>query len=430
MIDINFLRKNLEYVKKKYGERGLNLSLDEIMELDLGRRKLIVEADNLKHIKNEVSKEIGKLQKEGLSAEDKISYMKNISEKIEELDAKINEIEERQKNLLLQLPNIPHESVPVGKDSNDNKEIRRWGNKPVFNFKPKNHIELGVALNILDFERGAKIAQSRFTLSKGAGALIERALINFMIDVHTREGKFIEVLPPFLVNQSCMIGTGQLPKFEIELFRTSLDNLYLIPTAEVPVTNIFKDEILPKKMLPIYLVAYSPCFRREAGTYGAETRGLIRQHQFNKVELVKIVEPETSYEELESLVRQAEKILQKLNLHYRVIELCTGDLGFAAAKTYDIEVWCPGQNNYVEISSCSNFEDYQARRANIKYKPSEKAKPQYVHTLNGSGLAIGRTVVAILENYQQEDGSILIPEALKSYMNGLEKINFFNSPSF
>ncbi len=430
MIDINFLRKNLEYVKKKYGERGLNLSLDEIMELDLERRKMIVEADNLKHIKNEVSKEIGKLQKEGLSAEDKISYMKNISEKIEELDAKINEIEEKQKNLLLQLPNIPHESVPVGKDSNDNKEIRRWGNKPVFNFRPKNHIELGVALKILDFERGAKIAQSRFTLSKGAGALIERALINFMIDVHTREGKFIEVLPPFLVNQSCMIGTGQLPKFEIELFKTSLDNLYLIPTAEVPVTNIFKDEILPKKMLPIYLVAYSPCFRREAGTYGAETRGLIRQHQFNKVELVKIVEPETSYDELESLVRQAEKILQKLNLHYRVIELCTGDLGFAAAKTYDIEVWCPGQNNYVEISSCSNFEDYQARRANIKYKPSEKAKPQYVHTLNGSGLAIGRTVVAILENYQQEDGSILIPEALKSYMNGLEKINFFNSPSF
>ena len=422
MLDLNYLRKNKEHVIQKYKERGTETSLEELLLLDSERRKRIVEADNLKHLRNEVSKEIGYMQKDGKLPQEKIDYMKEVSNAIKELDISLDEIGKKIDTLLLMLPNVPHVSVPAGKDASENKEVRSWGTAPKFHFKPKTHNELGTALKILDFERAAKIAQTRFTLSKGAGALLERALINFMLDIHTREHKYIEVLPPFLVNQNSMQGTGQLPKFEVDLFRIEDPLLYLIPTAEVPVTNIFSNETLTMDQLPVSLCAYSPCFRREAGTYGAETRGLIRQHQFNKVELVKIVLPDKSYEALELLTQHAERILQKLDLHYRTISLCTGDLGFASAKTYDIEVWCPGQNAFIEISSCSNFEDFQARRANIKYKLAPKSKPEYVHTLNGSGLAIGRTVVALIENYQQEDGTVIIPEALRSYMNGLQRI--------
>jgi seryl-tRNA synthetase len=422
MLDISFIRENKDYVQQKYRERGLDISLEEILYYDQIRRKKIAENDELKHLRNQVSREIGFLQKKGEDASEKIVYMKEVSEKIKVLDGEINELEDKINNILLQFPNIPHQSVPIGRDANDNVEVRRWGELPKFNFKPKSHIELGTSLNILDFARGSKLAQSRFTLSKGPAAMLERALINFMIDIQTKDFNYLEVLPPFLVNRTCMIGTGQLPKFEIDLFKTVEPELFLIPTAEVPLTNIFYDEIIPASMLPIKLVAYSPCFRKEAGTYGTETRGLIRQHQFNKIEIVKIVHPDTSYDELELLTNNAEEVLKRLNLHYRVVSLCTGDLGFSAAKTYDIEVWCPGQNSYVEISSCSNFEDFQARRARIRFKPNPKAKPEYVHTLNGSALAIGRTVVAIMENYQQEDGSILIPEALQPYMNNITKI--------
>jgi len=422
MLDLNFIRKNNDYVIQKYKERGIITSLEELLVLDAERRKCIIEADNLKHIRNEVSKEIGLMQKERKLPQEKIAYMKEVANSIKELDSSLSDLEKKIDALLLMLPNIPHSSVPVGKDAAENKEIRCWGTAPSLNFKPKTHIELGTSLRIFDFERGAKIAQTRFTVLKGAGALLERALINFMLNIHTREHNYIEILPPFLVNRNSLLGTGQLPKFEVDLFRIEDPLLYLIPTAEVPVTNIFNNEILAIDQLPIYLVAYSPCFRREAGTYGAETRGLIRQHQFNKVELVKVVMPEKSYEELELLTQNAEKILQELNLHYRTVALCTGDLGFSSSKTYDIEVWCPGQNAFVEISSCSNFEDFQARRANIKYKPGPKTKPEYVHTLNGSGLAIGRTAVAIIENYQQENGSITIPEALQPYMGGMARI--------
>ncbi|OGF63585.1 MAG: serine--tRNA ligase [Candidatus Fischerbacteria bacterium RBG_13_37_8] len=422
MLDLNNIKVNKEDIEKKYRERGAEILLDSIIELDAERRRCIVKSDELKHLKKEVSREIGVIQKSGQLPADKIEHMKEISQQIKELDTLLDELEVKIREQLLFLPNIPHESVPVGKEASDNREIRRWGNPPVIKFQPKTHIELGTSLGILDFERGAKIAQTRFTLSKGIGARLERALINFMIDIQTRKFHCIEVLPPFLVNRTSMEGTGQLPKFEIDLFKTQDPELYLIPTAEVPLTNIFYDEVLLLSQLPVYLTAYSPCFRKEAGTYGAETRGLIRQHQFNKVEVVKIVTPDTSYDELEYLTGQAEEILRRLNLHYRIMSLCTGDLGFSAAKTYDIEVWCPGQNSFVEISSCSNFEDFQARRARIRYKPAPKAKPEFVHTLNGSALAIGRTVVALLENYQQEDGSVIIPEALLPYLDGVNKI--------
>ncbi|RLA92936.1 MAG: serine--tRNA ligase, partial [Deltaproteobacteria bacterium] len=332
------------------------------------------------------------------------------------------EIEENIKAFLLQVPNIPHESVVVGKDESDNLEIKCWGEKPHFDFKPLPHWEIGERLGILDFKRGAKIAGARFTLLKGAGALMERALINFMLDLHTRKHNYQEVLPPFLVNRTAMTGTGQLPKFEDDLFRISDPDFFLVPTAEVPVTNIHQGEIIDGERLPIYYTAYTPCFRKEAGAYGKDTRGIIRQHQFNKVELVKFTTPETSYQELELLLEDAEAVLKILNLPYRVVSLCTGDLGFSATKTYDIEVWLPSQGIYKEISSCSNFEDFQARRANIRYRPAPKAKPQFVHTLNGSGLAIGRTLVAILENFQQADGSVVVPEALRPYMGGMERI--------
>jgi len=345
-----------------------------------------------------------------------------VSQQMKELDGVVEAKERELQEFLMTIPNLPHLSVPAGKDASDNVEVKRWGDIPTFDFEPKAHWDLGEALGILDFKTGAKICGARFTLYWDLGAQLERALINFMLDLHTREHGYREVLPPFIVNRKTMTGTGQLPKFEEELFKVEGTDYFLIPTAEVPVTNIHQDEVLEEKRLPLYYTAYTPCFRKEAGSYGKDTRGLIRQHQFNKVELVKFTTPENSYEELEKLLCDAEEILKRLSLPYRVVNLCAGDLGFSASKTYDIEVWLPGQNTYREISSCSNFEDFQARRAKIRYRVAGKSKTEYVHTLNGSGLAVGRTLVAILENFQQADGSVLIPEALKSYMNGVERI--------
>ncbi len=384
------------------------------------RNELQQEFDRLRNEQNQASQEIQKLKKEKKDAAPMLAAMKRVADRLKQITPELEVLEDQTRNLLLQIPNIPHPSVPTGKDETANQLIHIWGEKPKFSFEPKPHWDLGEALGILDFERGAKIAGARFTLYRGAGALLERALINFMLEVHTQENGYEEVLPPFLVNAESLTGTGQLPKFEADLFKTT-EGLYLVPTAEVPVTNIFRDEILKAEQLPISMAAYTPCFRSEAGSYGKDVRGLVRQHQFNKVELVKFARPENSYEELEQLTRDAESILQKLKLHYRVVALCTGDLGFAAAKTYDLEVWLPGQNCYREISSCSNFEDFQARRAKIRFK-DETGKNRLVHTLNGSGLAVGRTLVAILENYQQADGTVVIPEALWPYLN-LKKIS-------
>lgn len=422
MLDLKFIRENLEFVKLKLSQRNQPIDLDRLIQMDQKRREIIQEVEALRYERNITSEKIATLKKQRRDATAEISRMKEVSQKIKELDVKRAEIEENIKAFLLQVPNIPHESVVVGKDESDNLEIKCWGEKPHFDFKPLPHWEIGERLGILDFERGAKIAGARFTLLKGAGALMERALINFMLDLHTRKHNYQEVLPPFLVNRTTMTGTGQLPKFEDDLFRISDPDFFLIPTAEVPVTNIHQGEIIDGERLPIYYTAYTPCFRKEAGAYGKDTRGIIRQHQFNKVELVKFTTPETSYQELELLLEDAEAVLKILNLHYRVVSLCTGDLGFSATKTYDIEVWLPSQGIYKEISSCSNFEDFQARRANIRYRPAPKAKPQFVHTLNGSGLAIGRTLVAILENFQQADGSVVVPEALRPYMGGMERI--------
>lgn len=430
MLDIKFLRENIEDVEKRLGLRGAGISLSDLKKLDEDRRRLITEVESLKQKTNEASKEIGKLKKEKKDVSELLNKMQGVGQitiveprlTIKELDDEINKKEEAIKNILLTIPNLPHSTVPEGKTSEDNKEIRKVGAIPHFSFKPREHSEIGELLGILDFERGSKLAGARFTLYKGTGALLERALINFMLDAHTRENGYIEVLPPFMVNRACMTGTGQLPKFEDDLFKIEGWDHFLIPTAEVPVTNIFRDEILKEGELPIHYTAYTPCFRKEAGSYGKDVKGLIRQHQFNKVELVKFTKPEASYDELEKLTLDAEKILQKLGLSYRVVALCTGDLGFASAKTYDIEVWLPGQNKYREISSCSNFEDFQARRANIKYKPKDGGKPRFIHTLNGSGLAVGRTLVAILENFQQEDGGVIIPDVLRPYMGGIERI--------
>ncbi|MBI3398123.1 MAG: serine--tRNA ligase [Deltaproteobacteria bacterium] len=423
MLDMKFVRENLADVEKRLQTRGGILDLSGIKELDKKRRMAIQSVELLKAKKNSASKEIAWLKKENKDTARIMAEMKSISNQIDELDNVVIECELKMEEFLLQIPNLPHQSVPIGKTTDDNVEVRRHGNIPQFAFTPRDHSEIGVNLGILDFERGSKLAGARFTLYKGTGALLERALINFMLDMHTCKNGYTEVLPPFMVNRACMTGTGQLPKFEEDLFKIEGWDHFLIPTAEVPVTNIFRDEILKEDDLPIYYTAYTPCFRKEAGSYGKDVKGLIRQHQFNKVELVKFTKPETSYDELEKLTLDAEKILQKLGLPYRVVALCTGDLGFASAKTYDIEVWLPGQNKYREISSCSNFEDFQARRANIKYKPKDGGKPRFVHTLNGSGLAVGRTLVAILENYQQEDGSVVIPEALRQYMGGMEKIS-------
>ena len=422
MLDIKFLRDNLEEVEKRLALRGGTIDLSEFKKIDEDRRRLIAEVEGLKQKKNAASEEIARLKKEKKDAAHLLADMQQVSSRIKELDEKVKEEEDALERLLLNIPNIPHSSVPSGKISEDNVEVRKSGSLPKFSFAPRDHSEIGEMLGILDFERAGKLAGARFSLYKGAGALLERALINFMLDIHTRENGYTEVIPPFMVNRACMTGTGQLPKFEEDLFKIEGWDHFLIPTAEVPVTNIFRDEILKEDDLPIYYTAYTPCFRKEAGSYGKDVKGLIRQHQFNKVELVKFSKPETSYEELETLTQNAEKILQKLNLAYRVIALCAGDLGFASAKTYDIEVWLPGQSKYREISSCSNFEDFQARRANIKYKPKDGGKPRFVHALNGSGLAVGRTVVAILENCQQEDGGVIIPEALRPYMGGIEKI--------
>jgi len=424
MLDLKLIREKPEWVKERLRTRGEDYPIDEVLAFDERRRALLQEVEALRHERNEKSEEIGRLKKAG-----KDELAKALSEEVKALSAKLKALEEElkevEKNLyetLSRIPNLPHESVPYGESDKDNVVIKKFGEPPQFPFEPKPHWELGEKLGIFDFERAAKLTGSRFTVYYREGALLERALINFMLDLHIKKHGYVEVLPPFIVNSASMFGTGQLPKFREELFKLEDWDYYLIPTAEVPVTNLHRDEILPEEVLPLYYTAYTPCFRAEAGAYGKDIKGIVRQHQFNKVELVKFVVPETSYEELESLLLDAEEVLQLLELPYRVVVLCTGDLGFAAAKTYDIEVWCPGQNRYVEISSCSNFEDYQARRANIRYRPKGGGKPRFVHTLNGSGLAIGRTLMAILENYQQEDGSVLIPKALHPYTGGLKKI--------
>lgn len=415
MLDARFVRENIEILRDALSKRGYEIDLSYFLSLEEDRLRLLRESEELRNKRNVVSEEIGRLKRQGQRADELVAEMKVVSERIKEIEDTLRGIEDRARAFLLNLPNIPHGSVPVGKDETENVEIRRWGEPRTFDFEPLNHWDIAETLDIIDFDRGAKITGARFSVMKGAGARLERALMNFMLDLNTSKG-YKEIFPPILVNRESMTGTGQLPKFQDELFRTVDPELYLIPTAEVPVTNIHRDEILKETELPLYYTAYTPCFRREAGSYGKDVRGLIRQHQFNKVELVKFVKPEDSYDELESLTRDAEDILQRLGLPYRVVALCTGDLGFSAAKTYDLEVWLPGQQRFREISSCSNFEDFQARRANIRFRRQGKKGTEFVHTLNGSGLAIGRTVVAILENYQQRDGSIIIPDALKPYM--------------
>jgi seryl-tRNA synthetase len=426
MLDASFVRNNPELVVEKMALRGISLNLEEFLKLDKDRRELLTEGEQLKARRNKASEEIAVLKKNKQDASAKISEMKEVSDQIAGFDAKVRDVELKLRDWLLFVPNIPHGTVPAGKSSDDNREERQWGTRPAFSFTPKDHTDLGEALDILDFERASKISGARFALYKGAGARMERALINFMLDVQTRENGYTEVLPPFAVNSASLLGTGNLPKFAEDLFRLKVGeetrDLWMIPTAEVPVTNIFRDEILEEAQLPICYCAYTPCFRSEAGSYGKDTRGLIRQHQFNKVELVKFAHPENSYEQHEKLTRDAETILQKLNLHYRMVTLCAGDMGFSSAKTYDLEVWLPSQNTFREISSCSNFEAFQARRANIRYRPQGKGKVDFLHTLNGSGLAVGRTWLAILENYQQKDGSVVIPEVLRPFMDGREVI--------
>ena len=421
MLDIRYLRGHTDIAEAALARRNSELTLGDFKLLDQQRRMLLTESESLKALKNSVSDEISKV-KDKSAVQDKIAEMKEVSAKIKLLEDQLKEVEERFTSLLMTLPNLPHPDTPVGKSEDDNVEVRRNGTPREFDFAPKPHWELGEELGILDFERAVKITGARFSLLKGAGARLERALINFMLDLHTTRHGYTEVLPPFLVNRSAMTGTGQLPKFEDDLFRLHDPDYLLIPTAEVPVTNIHSDEILKKSDLPISYTAYTPCFRREAGSYGKDTRGLIRQHQFNKVELVKFVHPERSDAELEQLTAHAEKVLQLLELPYRVMALCSGDIGFSACKTYDLEVWLPAQGVYREISSCSSFGDFQARRAGIRFREEEKGKPEFIHTLNGSGLAVGRTLVAILENYQQSDGSVLIPKVLQPYMAGMEII--------
>jgi seryl-tRNA synthetase len=426
MLDLNYVRENLEKVRESLlARRSETALLDEFAAADAERRRVIAESDQLNAQRNASSREIGNLMKEGKKeeAEARRSEVGSLKDRIAELDSLRSLTETRMHELLSGLPNIPHETVPLGEDESDNVEVRRWGTAPSFSFEPRDHVDLGTNLGILDLERATRIASARFAILNGAGARLERALINFMLDVHTLEHGYNETLPPFIVNRAALFGTGQLPKFEADLFKLEDDrDLFLIPTAEVPVTNYHREEILDASVLPLHWVAYTPCFRSEAGSYGRDTRGVIRQHQFEKVELVKYSLPENSYDELESLTRHAETILQKLGLHYRVVTLSTADLGFGSAKTYDIEVWLPSQNTFREISSCSNYESFQARRAQIRFRRGGGAKPEFVHTLNGSGLAIGRTWIAILENYQQEDGSVLIPEALLPYTGGLERI--------
>jgi len=421
MLDLKIIRENPEAVKTRLKRRGGDFNeLDELLKPEEDRRLRLQESESLKNKKKKLSAEVGQLKQKGEDASQLMEEVKVINTSIKELDDNIQALEKQVQEKLLGIPNTPEDSIPDGADESANKMVRDWGTKPELSFKPKSHVEIGEQLGLIDLKRAAKISGARFAVYKGQGAGLLRALINFMIDVQTRENGYEELYPPFLVNKESMLGTGQLPKFEEELFATRDDPLYLIPTAEVPVTNFHRDEILEEESLPICYAAYTPCFRREAGSYGKDTQGLIRQHQFDKVELVKFSRPEDSAAELEALVGNAESILKKLNLHYRVVELCAGDLGFSAAKTYDLEVWLPSQDTYREISSCSSFTDYQARRARIRSKKRTGGKPEFVHTLNGSGLAAGRLFVALLENYQQEDGTVVVPEALRPYMHGQE----------
>jgi seryl-tRNA synthetase len=422
MLDLKFVRSNLKLVSDGLEKRGYDLDLSRFQSLDEKRRSILANLEQLRHQRNTVSDRIAVIKKSGEDASSLISEMKTVSKRIKEIESELPAVTDELSALLMLLPNMPDESVVVGETSDDNPLIRTWGDKRGFGFDPLAHWEIGERLGILDFSRAAKIAGSRFSLQSGLGASLERALINFMLDVHVKAHGYTEILPPFLVNSDSMTGTGQLPKFREDLFKVEDWDLFLIPTAEVPVTNIHRDEILSFDQLPIRYASYTPCFRSEAGSYGKDTRGLIRQHQFNKVELVKFCRPEDSYEELESLTVDAEEILQRLELPYRVVSLCSGDLGFSAAKTYDLEVWLPGQELYREISSCSNFTDFQARRANIRFRRKKGGGTELVHTLNGSGLAVGRTLVAILENHQQPDGSVIIPEALRPYVDGLSVI--------
>lgn len=422
MLDIRRIRANPEEVKAALEKRHGNFPIDELLKLDDERRKLLVEVENKKQEQNTTSKQIPKLKQEGKDVEEVFKKMKELSEDVKKGDARVREIDEQIKTYLLEIPNTPHETVSEGVDDSDNVEIRKWGDPREFDFEPKAHWDVGTDLGILDFERATKITGARFSIFRGLGAKLERALVNYMLNLHTTEHDYIEMATPYMVNRNSMIGTGQLPKFEDDMFHIPSKDYFLVPTAEVPLTNLLRDEILEEKDLPAYYTAYTPCFRQEAGSAGRDNRGLIRNHQFDKVELVKFAHPDTSYEELEKLTNNAETILTSLGLPYRVVMLSTGDLGFSSAKTYDLEVWMPSYGRYVEISSCSNFESYQARRANIRFRRADNKKVEYAHTLNGSGLAVGRTFAAILENYQQADGSVVIPPALRPFMNDLEVI--------
>lgn len=422
MLDIKFLRQNVERVRRKMLERGQEMDFGPFIALDAKRRDILQEVESLRSERNTVSKEVGEKKKRKEDASAQIARMGAVSTRIKELDESLKATEDELNEMVMTIPNIPHESVEYGTSSEDNPVVRTWGEKRVFDFQPRPHWEIGEMTNTLDFARGAKITGARFTLYRGLGAMLERAIVNFMLDLHIAEHGYTEMLPPFLANRESMTGTGQLPKFVEDLFKVEKTDYYLIPTAEVPVTNIHRDEILSEKDLPIYYVAYSPCFRAEAGSYGKDTRGLIRQHQFNKVEMVKFAAPESSYDELEKLTLNAEEVLKRLNIPYRTVSLCTADLGFSSAKTYDVEAWLPGQDAYREISSCSNFEDFQARRAAIRFRREGSGRVEFVHTLNGSGLAAGRTTVAVMENHQQADGSVVIPEVLRPYMRGIDRI--------
>ena len=423
MLDIKKIREDFDGVKAAVERRGKgDFGLDKVKELDEKRRAVLAEVEALKNKQNTTSREVPKLKKEGKDTTALFAEMKELSNKIKELDAVVAEIEEELKGVILGIPNMPNPEVPEGNDDADNVEIRKVGEPTAFEFEAKAHWDIGEALDILDFERAAKLSGARFTVYKGLGARLERAVINFMLDLHTQDQSYTEILPPFMVGREAMTGTGQLPKFEEDMYHLPAADLFLIPTAEVPLTNLRASEIMSADELPLYYTAYTPCFRKEAGSAGRDTRGLIRQHQFNKVEMVKFVEPETSYDELEKLTNDAEEVLKRLGIPYRVVVLSTGDLGFSSAKTYDIEVWMPSYGRYVEISSCSNFEDFQARRAGIRYRRDAGSKPEFVHTLNGSGLAVGRTVAAILENFQEADGGVAIPPALRPYMGGIAKI--------
>lgn len=416
MLDPRFVRDNIDLLEDALKKRAYEIDLSDFLSWEKERLELLKESEEMRNKRNVVSEEIAKLKRQKLDVQSLISQMKAVGEKIKELEERLIKIEEKTFSFLMNLPNIPHHTVPFGKDETENVEIRRWGEPRDFDFTPLNHWDIGETLDIIDFERGGKVTGSRFSIMKGQGARLERSLMNFMLDINTSKG-YKEIFPPLIVNRDSMTSTGQLPKFESELFKIADPEFFLIPTAEVPVTNLHRQEILREEQLPLYYTAYTPCFRREAGSYGKDVRGLIRQHQFNKVELVKFTKPEDSYDELEKLTADAEDILQRLGLPYRTIVLCTGDMGFSSAKTYDLEVWLPAQQRYREISSCSNFEDFQARRANIRFKREGKKGTEFVHTLNGSCLAIGRTLVAVLENYQQKDGTIIVPEVLRPYMN-------------